>query len=84
MAASDGVVYEFVVNAPALVCNNVPPVEALYHLNVPAVALLAVSDTVPAPQRAPATTVGAAGIAFTVATTAVRGVLSQVALRKVT
>jgi hypothetical protein len=78
------VVYEFVVCEAALVCNRVPPVLASYHLKVPAVALLALSDTVPAPQREPATTVGAVGTAFTVAMTAVRGVLSQVAVLKVT
>ena len=74
----------FVVCAAVLVCNKLPPVLASYHLKVPAVALLAVSDTVPGPQREPATIVGAAGTAFTVAITALRGVLSQVALLKVT
>jgi hypothetical protein len=62
----------------------VPPVLALYQTKVPAVALLAESVTVPAPQREPAVPVGVAGTALTVATIAVRGVLSQVPLWKVT
>lgn len=66
-----------VVCAAALVCSKVPPVEALYHLNVPAVELLAATITVPGPQVEPAVTVGAAGTAFTVAVTALRGELSQ-------
>lgn len=73
-----------VVNPAALVCNNVPAVKALYHLNVPAVALLAPMVTVPVPQRKPATAVGAVGKALMVATMAVRGELSQVPLWKVT
>ena len=69
-----------VVNPDVLACNKEPPVDALYHLKVPAVVLLAVTVTVPAPHREPATTVGAAGMELTVATTGVRGVLSQVPL----
>ena len=57
-----------------------PPVEALYHLKVPAIVLFTVNTTVPAPQREPATAVGVAGNVFTVATTAVRGELSHVPL----
>ena len=73
-----------VVSPAALVCNKVPPVEALYHLNVPAVELFAVTVTVPVPQREPAVAVGAVGIALTVAVMAVRGVLSHVLVLKVT
>ena len=71
---------------PALVCSKVPPVSALYQRKVPEVTLLAVSATVPEPQREPAVTVGAVAgdEEFTVATMAVRGELSQVALLKVT
>jgi hypothetical protein len=46
--------------------------------------LLAERVTAPAPQRLPGVTVGALGNALTVATTAVRGLLSQVPLWKVT
>lgn len=56
----------------------------MYHLKVPAVALVAESITVPVPQREPATAVGDIGMVFTVATTAVLGELSQVPLLKVT
>ena len=66
-----------VVSPAVLVCNNVPPVEALYHLKVPAVELFAANTTAPAPQVEPAVTVGADGMAFTVAVTALRVVLSQ-------
>ena len=49
--------------------NNVPPVDALYHLIVP------VPDadklTVPDPHLAPSVPIGADGTAFTVAVTAV-------------
>ena len=84
MVDNAGVGNEFVVCAAVLVCNKLPPVPASYHLKVPAVALLAVSDTVPGPQREPATTVGAAGTALTDAAMAVRGELSHVPLWKVT
>jgi hypothetical protein len=68
--------------AEALVCNNVPPVNVVYQRNVPAVALLALSDTAPVPQRLPLVTLGAlAGeFAFTVVVTAVRVALSQLLL----
>jgi hypothetical protein len=67
------------VSAAALACSTVPAVRAEYHVNVPAVALDAESVTVPLPQTEPGVTVGAVGTAFTVAVTAVRGVLSQLA-----
>ena len=70
-----------------LVCTAVPPVRAVYHRNVPppGAAVLAASVTVPVPQILPAVAVGAAGKAFTVAFTSVRGVLSHpAALAKVT
>ena len=65
--------------AEALVCNNVPPVRVVYQRKVPAVVLLALSDTVPVPHLLPFVTLGElAGVfAFTVAVTAVRVVLSQ-------
>ena len=49
--------------------NNVPPVEALYHLIVPVPD--ADKATVPVPHLAPSVPVGADGAAFTVAVTAV-------------
>ena len=49
--------------------NNVPPVEALYHLIVPVPD--ADKPTVPAPHLAALVPVGADGAAFTVAVTAV-------------
>jgi hypothetical protein len=66
-----------VVSPVALVCTRLPDVAASYHLNVPAVALLAERVTVPGPHVEPAVTVGEAGAALTVAVMAVRGVLSQ-------
>jgi hypothetical protein len=49
--------------------SNVPPIGSEYHLMVP----IPVADktTVPVPHEAPFTVVGADGIAFTVAATAV-------------
>jgi hypothetical protein len=73
-----------VVMPAALVRNTVPPVSAEYHLNVPAVALVAESITVPAPQREAAVGVGATAAELIVAVTAFRGVLSQVPLLNVT
>ena len=73
--------------AAALVCTAVPPVRAVYQRNVPPPGAVLVADrvTVPVPQRLPAVAVGAAGRAFTVAFTSVRGVLSHPdALAKVT
>ena len=49
--------------------NNVPPVEASYHLIVP--VPVADKPTVPVPHLAPFVPVGADGAAFTVAVTAV-------------
>ena len=49
--------------------NNVPPVEALYHLIVPVPE--ADKLTVPVPHLAPSVPVGADGTVFTVAVTAV-------------
>jgi hypothetical protein len=81
VALNEGVVKLFVV-AEALVCKSVPPTNALYHRNVPGVALVAVSETVPLPHRDLLVVVGAAAgePAFTVAITAVRVALSQLAL----
>lgn len=84
MAEIEVVVKLSVVNPAALVRSSVPFVNVLYHLKVPALALLAVSDTVPVPQREAATVVGAVGIELTVAVTATRGVLSHVPLLNVT
>ena len=56
----EGVVKLFDVSPPALVCSNEPAVNAEYHLNVPTVALLAETVTVPVPQREPGVPVGAA------------------------
>ena len=81
---SDGVVKLFEVSPAALVCNKVPAVSAEYHLNVTAAILEAESVTVPIPQMEPGVTVGAVGIVFTVATTAIRGELSQAPLLKTT
>jgi hypothetical protein len=79
VALKEGVVKLLVVTAVALVCTKLPPVAASYHLKVPATGLLAASVTVPVPQVAPAVVVGAAGTALMVATTDLRGVLSQLA-----
>lgn len=70
--------------AAALVRNVVPLVKAEYHLNVPAMVLVADSVTVPAPQRAPPVGAGATAAGLMVATTAFLGVLSHVPLLKVT
>ena len=61
-----------------------PPVKAVYHLKVPAVALDVESVTVPVAHRAAGIPVGADANGLIVATTAFRGVLSQVPLLKVT
>ncbi len=53
------VVKELVVTPAALVKVAVPPVRAVYHLNVPAVALVADRITVPVPHRDPGVPVGA-------------------------
>ncbi|MCE2937647.1 MAG: hypothetical protein LW845_16670, partial [Flammeovirgaceae bacterium] len=59
--------------APAgLVRRAGPPLGLEYQLKVPAVALVADSATVPAPQRLAAGAVGATNAVFTVAVTAVR------------
>jgi hypothetical protein len=73
VAESDGVTKLDEV-APVLVCNTVPPVAAVHHLNTPLDALVAFSVTVPVPQRDAAVADGAAGAApvVTVAVTAVR------------
>ena len=72
------------VCAAKLVRSGVPPVNAAYHLKVPALALLAVRVTEPEPQREAATVVGAVAKGLIVATIAFRGVLSQVPLLNVT
>lgn len=81
MALSDGVVKLLLV-AEALVCKSVPPTSALYHLNIPAVVLVADNATVPLPQRDLLVTVGAVAgePVLTVAITAVRVALSQFTL----
>ena len=84
VALIEGGVYASDVRPAALVRNTVPPVLAEYQMKVPAVALVADSATVPAPQRLAAGAVGATGIGLIVAVTAVRDVLSQVPLWKVT
>jgi hypothetical protein len=55
----DGEVNELDVTPAALVKVGVPPVRAVYHLNCPAVALVADSTTVPVPHRDPGVPVGA-------------------------
>ena len=63
------------VVAAVVVCNNVPPVEAVYHLNTPdGPPLFATRATEPGPQRVAPVTAGAAGAepVLTVATTVVR------------
>lgn len=59
--------------ADVLVCNSVPPVDAVYHLNTPVVALVAFNVTVPVPQREAPDAEGGAGAepALTLACTAV-------------
>jgi hypothetical protein len=76
----DGVEKLSVDCAVALVRNKVPPVLALYHLKVPAVALLAARITTPGPHVEPAVTVGAIGTEFIVAVTDLRVALSQLLL----
>jgi hypothetical protein len=68
--------------ADALVCNSVPPANALYQRKVPDEVLVAVNAKVPFPQRDLLVTVGAVAgePVFTVAVTAVRVALSQFAL----
>jgi hypothetical protein len=63
------------VVADAVVCSSVPPVDAVYHLNVPVgPPLVEVKASDPGPQRDAPVAAGAAGAdpAFTVATTVVR------------
>ena len=79
VAAIAPVVYVLVV-AAGVVNNNVPPVAALYHMKVPEVADVAVSITVPFPQRGTSDAVGAGGTVFIVAVTAARALLTQVPL----
>ena len=52
---------------------DAPPLGAAYHFSVPPSQPVAVRLTVPVPQRALGPPVGAPGISFTVATTAVLG-----------
>ena len=72
LADIEGVVYMDVVELID-VCNNVPPDEAVYHLNVPGVELLAFKVTVPSPHLELPVAVGGTGAtpAFTLASTAV-------------
>lgn len=63
----------------ALACKGVPPLAAAYHKNVVVATLLADRFNVPVPHLDEAVAVGAAGAAFIVATTDVRGALSQLA-----
>ncbi len=73
------------VNTPSgLVCNKVPPVNEEYHLNVLGMVLLALSAAILPAQFDPEITEGGAGRGLIVATTGVRGLLSQAALLKVT
>ena len=73
------------VNTPsALVCNKAPPVNAEYHLNVLGMVLLALSAAILPAQFDPEITEGGAGRGLIVATTGVRGLLSQAPLLKVT
>lgn len=80
-AVSEGVVKLFVVRLAALVCSRLPPLTASYHLNVPAMALLAARVTVPEPQVEPGVTVGAAGNVLIVAATDLRAPSQLAALR---
>ena len=66
------------------VCKAVPPVGAAYHLNMPSVSPIALDATGMPPQLEPGIVEGSGGSAFIVATTGVRGLLSQPALLKVT
>jgi hypothetical protein len=62
------------VVASAVVCSNVPPVEAVYQRKVPLAPDDADSVTVPVPQRAADTPVGVLEALMIVAVTACRGV----------
>jgi hypothetical protein len=59
--------------------NNVPPDEAVYHLKMPGVELLALKVMVPSPHLEFPVAVGAAGAipAFTVASTGVRELVHE-------
>jgi hypothetical protein len=74
--------YLWVISPPVLVDTSEP--ELLYHLKVPDSELVADSVTMPGPQFAPGTGVGAGGGKLMVAFTGVRRLTQPLGLVKVT